>query len=79
VICPACRSFNDPALTPSGVVPPVDWDPIRCIGCERILTIDHAVPGSLRLPVDDDWNAWQADPRLARILHRLAPDQGTRR
>lgn len=66
--CPTCHQYNDPAISPSGRTPPKDWDPIMCVGCLTILTIDHTRPGSLRLPTVDDWTAWKADPRLAPYL-----------
>lgn len=69
--CPFCHEYNDPALSPSGRTPPKDWDPVRCVGCATILTIDHTCRGGLRAPTTDDWAAWKADPRLARALAAL--------
>lgn len=68
MICPNCATFNDPALSPSGRRPPKDWDPIICVGCAAILTIDHTWPGELRPPDETDLQAWHADERLARAL-----------
>ena len=72
MICPACGTWNDPALSPSGRIPPKDWDPICCANCATIFTIDSTRPGNARIPVVEDWEAWQADPRLARWLTAVA-------
>ena len=68
--CPHCATHNDPALTPSGRIPPKDWDPVVCVGCYQVLCIDHTAPGNLRTPTDRDWSAWHDDPRIAHALNR---------
>lgn len=70
MICPLCTTRNDPALTPSGRLPPRDWHPFVCLGCTAVLVIDHTWPGGARVPDDDDWTAWQADPLLTIALIR---------
>ena len=71
MICPLCAAYNDPAVTPSGRIPPKDWDPIWCVGCLNIMVVDHTSPGGLRFPNNDDWDAWADHPRLGSILARL--------
>jgi len=73
MICPHCAHYNDPALTPSGRIPPKDWDPIICVGCHRIMCIDHTAPGGLRFPDDSDRAAWKADHRLNKALEMFTP------
>jgi hypothetical protein len=73
VICPHCRQFNDDALSPSGRLPPKDFDPIVCVGCHTILAIDHTWPGGCRPPDDTDLAAWNADRRLTRALAPYRP------
>jgi hypothetical protein len=68
VICPACSGHVDEALTPSGRIPPQDWDPVVCFHCGALAVIDHVVPGHLRNPSTNDIDAWQSDSRLARLL-----------
>lgn len=68
MICPSCGSYNDPAISPSGRLPPQDWQPIMCVGCDTILVIDHTIRGGLRLPTDADWEAWHHDRRIAAAL-----------
>jgi hypothetical protein len=70
VICPACKQYNDPALSVSGRIPPKDWDPCVCVNCGTLSCIDHTVGGDLRPPVDDDLDAWQADAHLWRVIEQ---------
>lgn len=76
MICPSCAMFNDEALSPSGRLPPQDWQPIICVGCYEVLCIDHTATGGCRLPTDSDWRAWHHEPRLAAALaHRPRPER----
>lgn len=70
MICPICHAFNDPAISPSGRLPPQDWHPLICAGCHAVLVIDHATAGGLRQPTIDDYRAWANDRAIALGLIR---------
>lgn len=71
--CYRCGTWNDPALSPSGRIPPKDWDPVVCVGCSTICVIDSVTPSGTRAPATEDWDAWHADRRLARWVRLRRP------